>query len=516
MGVSGFTDSEQLLQPAPTLFGAVGGGVQSGIMTTPAAEPGDTSVYASCGVWVRRMVAAAAGLGMFLAAMDIALNVALPSITRSFDTDRHTVQWIIVAFVATRAGLVVGAGSFGDRFGLRPVYLFGVSTYLASMFLIAFSPNLESMVGFRVVQALGTGCLYAVAPAIAAQVFPPHRRGLSMGFTVASQGLGMLAGTLGAGLLVRWFGWEAVFLGRAPFAVAALVLAVVFLSRSGRTGPAASFDAAGALTLTGALVCLVTGLRIGGSHGWAFPAVLVLLSLTPVLLGGFWRVEARAEWPVLPLGLLRVNGFVVAASTMFLAHLGVFVIWFIFPFYVEDTLRRGPFTLGAMLAAMAVANAGFAGVGGWLCDRAGTRAVGTAGLTVLGGGLLYMGFLDSDAGPFQVGLRIFVVGSGLGLFQAAAYALMLHSVPSGRLGTGSAMLSLTQAFGTVLSVAAIGEVLALSTGYHALRLASSGLAPGIVEVEAFTGAFQDAFRLGAIVAWAGAGVFLLGRRGAAK
>ena len=488
-------------------------GVQSLTMTAPTVEPGGTDVYASSGVWVRRMVATAAGLGMFLAAMDIALNVALPSITRSFDTDRHTVQWVIVAFVATRAGLVLGAGSFGDRFGLRPVYLFGVSTYLASMFLIAFSPNLESMVGFRVVQALGTGCLYAVAPAVAAQVFPPHRSGLSMGFTMASQGLGMLAGTLGAGLLVRWFGWEAVFLGRAPLAAAALLLALFFLSRKDRSGSESPFDAAGALTLTGALVCLVTGLRIGGSHGWTFPAVLALLSVTPVLLGGFWRTEARTAWPVLPLGLLRVNGFVIAASTIFLGHFGVFVIWFIFPFYVEDTLGRGPFSLGVMLAAMSLANAGFAGVGGWLCDRAGTRAVGTAGLTVLGGGLLYMGFLDSGAGLFQVSLRIFVAGAGLGLFQAAAYALMLHSVPPDRLGTGSAMLSLTQAFGTVLSVAGIGEVLALSTDHHAAKLVSSGLAPGLVEVGAFAGAFQDAFRLGAAVAWVGAGVFLIGRRG---
>ncbi len=111
------------------------------------------------------MVALAAGLGMFLASLDIALNVALPSLTRDFDTDLQTVQWVIVAFVATRAGLVLGAGSFGDRFGLKPVYLFGAATYLLAMVLISFSPNLGTMVGFRIIQALSVGCLYAVSPA---------------------------------------------------------------------------------------------------------------------------------------------------------------------------------------------------------------------------------------------------------------------------------------------------------------------------------------------------------------
>ena len=73
------------------------------------------------------MVGSAATLGMSLAAMDTALNVALPSMTEDLDADLQSIQWVIVAFVATQASLVMGAGSFADRFGLRPVYIFAVS-----------------------------------------------------------------------------------------------------------------------------------------------------------------------------------------------------------------------------------------------------------------------------------------------------------------------------------------------------------------------------------------------------
>ena len=458
------------------------------------------------------MVAAVAGLGMFLAALDIALNVALPSLTRDFDTDLQTVQWVIVAFVATRAGLVMGAGGFGDRFGLKPVYLFGVSTYLVSMFFIAFSSDLGTMVGFRVLQALGTGCLYAVSPAIAAMVFPVQRRGLGMGFTTASQALGMLAGTLGAGLLVRWFGWEAVFLGRVPFAVIALVLAAKFMSWDERTDSKLPFDVTDALTLIGAVLSLVIGLHLGRSEGWTSIEVLVLLPLAPVLLISFWRTEARAEWPVLPLQLLRVRGFIVSAASMFLAHLGVFVIWFIFPFYIANVLGRGPFTLGVMLGLMAFLNTGFSAVGGWFCDRTGTLAVGVVGLVVMAGGLVYMGFLDGGGSLAQVGLRMAMVGIGLGFFQAAAYALMLSIVFPGRFGTASAALSLAQAFGTVLSVAVIGGIFALSEEHHIGGLTGAGLPLVDQEAKAFIQAFQDVFRLGAVIAFVGAGIFLLGQK----
>ena len=103
------------------------------------------------------MLALCAGLGMFLGALDIAVNVGLPTMTKGLNTDFQTVQWVIVAFVAARAGLVMGAGNFADRFGLRRVYLFGVVVYLAAMVAISLSPSLAPVVAFRVLQAMAPG-----------------------------------------------------------------------------------------------------------------------------------------------------------------------------------------------------------------------------------------------------------------------------------------------------------------------------------------------------------------------
>ena len=455
----------------------------------------------------RVLVAAAATLGMFLAALDTSLNVALPSMTEDLNADLQSIQWLIVAFVATQAALVMGAGSFADRFGLRPVYIFGSMTYLASMFFIAFSPNLETMVGFRVLQALGTGCLFAVSPAIAAGVFPSHRRGLSMGFAVGSQALGMLAGTIGAGLLVGWIGWEWIFLGRTPFAIAAIILGVSVLERR-RSGPVSgpAFDVAGAVLLVGGLLCLVIGLRLGRSLGWTSPVVLTLLPLAPVFLGAFWRAELTAKWPVLPGYLLRQWGFIVSSSSMFLANLGVFVIWFIFPFYVADSLGGGALTLGLMLATLAFLNTICSGAGGWLCDRFNYLPVGVGGLLVMASGLLYLGFLGTESSLGHVALRVGIVGAGLGLFQAATYSLMLGTVPPDRFGTAGAALSLSQSCGRVLSVAVIGGVFGWRSDYHLTVSGVGAEAEGI----AFIKAFKDVFVIGSSLGLLAAVVFLIG------
>ena len=456
-------------------------------------------------------VAVAATLGMFLAALDTSVNVALPAMTDDLGVDLQSIQWVIVAFIATQAAFVMGAGSFGDRFGLRPIYIFGATTYLASMFFIAFSPNLETLVGFRVLQGVGTGSLFAVSPALAARVFPASRRGLSMGFTVGSQALGMLAGTIGAGFLVGWIGWEWIFLGRTPFAVIAIVLGVYFLegrrkesSDGENAGPA--FDVTGAALLVGGLLSLIIGLRLGRSAGWDSPVVLGLLVLAPIFITTFWRVERQAPWPVLPGYLLRIRGFTTSSVSMFLANLGVFVIWFIFPFYVADSVGGGALMLGLMLATLAFFNTIFSGIGGWLCDRFNYLPVGVAGLLLMASGLLAMSLLNTDSDSWEVALRIGIVGTGLGLFQAAAYSLMLGSVPSERFGTASAALSLSQSCGRVLSVAVIGGIFGWRADHHLLELGVGADADGL----AFIKAFKDVFVIGSSIGLLGAVVFLVG------
>src|SRR5919106_926153 len=78
--------------------------VQSGTVLPPANRVFKTSGATALASWRDGLAALAAGLGMFLAALDISVNVALPSIRSVLETDLQTVQWVIVVFIATRAG----------------------------------------------------------------------------------------------------------------------------------------------------------------------------------------------------------------------------------------------------------------------------------------------------------------------------------------------------------------------------------------------------------------------------
>ena len=471
--------------------------------------PSDTNAPAMPGriTWRTLLLASAAALGMVLASLDFAVNVGLPAMRDAFNTDLASVQWVIVVFIATRAGLALGAGAFADRFGLRVVYLFGTATYLVSMVCLSLSPTLQVLVGFRVLQALGTGCLYSTAPAIAASVFPEHRRGLSMGFTSASLALGMVTSTLAAGPLVHLFDWPAVFAGRLPLAGLALLVGLVSVPRSfgNQTAGGAKprFDLPGSALVLSLLLCLMIGLRLGQAIGWTSLPVLALLAATLPIMVALIRVERTAASPVLPGALARLPGFQTATGAMFMGHFSQFVIWFIFPFYITDALNRGPVTLGIMLAVMSTCNILSSPIGGWLCDRWGVRPVGAAGLALSAVGLFAMSMLDANSAVWHPAAGIAIVGLGVGWYQSAAYALMLGTVPAERYGTASGAMSLAQASGTVLCVAIVGAIFAaLSQHYAASHSAGT----------AFLLSYRDVFRIGSATAALAAVTFALRAR----
>ena len=298
-------------------------------------------------------------------------------------------------------------------------------------------------------------------------------------------------------------------MGRIPFCVLALVLGTVFLQKQPKnTINSEAFDFKGAVTLVLGLMCLVIGLRLGRSLGWASPMVLMLISLSPIFLGVLWIIEKRVNSPMLPGYLLKLPAFSLSTMAMFLAHFSVFVIWFVFPFYMADILKQGPLILGLMLATMALFNTCLSGLGGWLCDKFGSLDVGALGLVILGSGLFLMGLLDQSHSPGDVVWRIGVVGMGLGLIQAGTYSLMMKGVPNHRLGVAGSSLSLAQALGTVMSVALVGTLFAWRVNGY---VASSGGGRGGGD-SAFVTGYSEVFLLGCILSVAAAlGFYIMGK-----
>ena len=206
------------------------------------ASESDSVTGGSVNKWTGLVAASA---GMFLGTLDITVNVALPEITRSFDTDVATIQWIIIFNVGSTTGLQLSLGSAADVYGLKRFYILGLVVYTLAVLLIGLAPSLGVVFGLRVLQALGNGLILASAPALVTRAFPPGERGRALGLMSGIATLGMITAALGGGVLVDSLGWRSIFLARVPLGLLATVLAVVVLRGRSSGAPRQPFDLRG-------------------------------------------------------------------------------------------------------------------------------------------------------------------------------------------------------------------------------------------------------------------------------
>ncbi len=430
----------------------------------------------------------AAASGVFLTALDITVNVALPDITDSFGTDTVTIQWIIIFYVGSSTGMQLGLGGLADAFGLRRMFILGLVAYTVAVLVIGLVDNLSLVFGLRVFQAVGNGMLIALAPAIVTRLFPSEFRGRALGIMAALGTLGMLAGSLGGGVLVDTFGWRSIFLGRVPLCLLAIAFSAALLRTPDQSTHGSDFDLRGAATLFVAVCALILLLSLGGRSGWTQPYVPVLGAVALVAFWVFVVVERRARRPVMQLRMLshRVLGPTLVVSL--LAFVATFVNWFILPFFVVDTLGASARVWGTLLMLMTVTTVVASPIGGWLSDRTNPAYTMTGALAVSTLAMLSLSRLDAAAGVTMVAFGLSAVGVGTGLFQSSSASLIMGSVPPDRLGMGGGMMGLFRGLGTVFSVAIMGAV-----------FAARQEARGAVD-EAFILAFQDTYRIAVLVA----------------
>ena len=445
------------------------------------------------------MAIALGGFGLFLASIDFAINVSLPIIRDSFQTNLVNVQWIIIAYHVSRSSLGFAAGGIADRFGLRDLFLVGVGFYTIAVGLISLQSELHGVVVLRALQGVGAGILFTAAPALVTRAFKPSKRGTALGITLAAVALGQIAGTLGGGWLSSNLGWESIFWSRVPIGAAIFAIALIALKPTrppevtavSRTEPI-NFDWLGAAMLAVTLLFLLLAIAFARFSGWYSTLPVVLSSLGLLGLVGFMAWELRADRPIIPAALLRIPEFRAGAISNLLVTIASFVMWFLFPFYVVDVLHRGSVALGTLLSIMAAA--GFAGsvVGGWFADRIGDRTTTISGSFILAFGLIWVANLGSGAFFIVVGASVALLGLGFGIHQAAVYALTMRKIPIQHAGSSSAMLAVTQTVGTVCSITLMTSIL---NWRHQTALGSNG-----DEISAFVTAFHDTYLIAASVA----------------
>jgi EmrB/QacA subfamily drug resistance transporter len=439
----------------------------------------------------------------FMVILDSAIVVvALPSIDADLHFSTGDLQWVLSAYLLSFGGLLLLGGRAADLLGRRRVFMAGTALFALASLACGLAVSVPALITARVVQGVAAAIMTPTALSIVTTTFKEGpERNKALGIWAAIGGIGATAAWLVGGPITDGLGWEWIFFVNVPVALSVVALSPLLLRESRDSQPGHSFDTAGAVTITAALVALVYAVVEAPKRGWADGQTLGLLAAAGALLALFVAVEARSSAPLAPLRVFRSRALVGGNLVLFTLGMLAFGMPFTLTQYAQDVLHYSPLQFGLASVVMPVTAALGSIAGQAIATHGRLRSVATIGFILTGLGCLLLTQVAVDGsylGDIFFGLLIF--GPGLGAAYVAGSIGSLAGVAEADAGLASGLNNASFQIGGAIGVAIVSTV-AVSQAH------------GADPLTALTNGFQSAFATAIIFAVAGllAALALLGK-----
>ena len=478
--------------------------------THPAVDA--APVEASGQMSHREVLEALSGLllAMFVAMLSsTVVTNALPRIVSDLHGSQTGYTWVVVATLLAMTATTPIWGKLADLVSKKLLVQSALVIYSVGSLIAALAPNMQVLIGARVVQGLGVGGLTALVQVVIASMVSPRERGRYSGYIGATFALATVSGPLIGGLIVDSpLGWRGTFFVGLPIAVVAFVVlqAKLHLPVVKR---AVRVDYLGATLIAGGVSILLVWVSLAGQQfDWISltSAAMVVGGLAVIAAAVY--VEARvAPEPIIPLRLFKDRTTSLATAASVFIGVSMFGATVYLSEYFQNARGMSPTEAGLMSIAM---------VGGLLVSSIVTGRiisdtglwkrylVGGAMLVVAGLGLL--GTIDATTPLVEVGAFMALLGLGLGATMQNLVLAVQNNTAQADMGAASSVVSFFRSMGGSIGVSALGALLShqvtqkVTDGLAALGIAgghSTGTIPDLDALPApvrslYEGAFGEA------------------------
>jgi DHA2 family multidrug resistance protein len=412
-------------------------------------------------------------IGGFMSILDTSIvNIAIPKMMAVFSVDTDKAQWILTAYMLTMGVLQPITGYLCDVFGMRRMYLLSLMLFTVGSALCGIAWSNESMIAFRVLQAIGGGLIIPVTMTIVYYIFPVKERNMALGIWGISAMVAPAIGPTLSGYLVEYWDWRLIFTINIPVGIIGYILAALVL-RESPLHKDSVFDFGGFITSALGLFCLLLALSQGLDEGWTSAYILGLFYVAFASLTLFVLIEFNHANPILDLTLFKDRNFACSSLVVFIGTIGLFGGIFLIPLFMENLRDYTAMMTGMLMFPAALTSGIMMPVAGKLADRFGAKPLVVTGIALLTISSLPFMNLDMDTGYHTILLVMVLRGMGLGMFMMTVTVLGMNTVPMTKISRASSMNNAIRQISGSLGIAILTTVLQNRQIFHLAQSAES-------------------------------------------
>lgn len=366
--------------------------------------------------------------------------------------------WVTSAYmVAEMAGMPI-FGKLSDMYGRKKFFVFGIIVFMLGSALCGTATSIVELTMYRAIQGIGAGALVPIAFTIMFDVVAPEARGKLGGLFGAVFGLSSVFGPLLGAYITQYATWEWVFYINLPLGLIAFVF-IAFFYKESHQHQSQQIDWLGAVTLIGAVVCLIFGLELGGkTYAWNSWQILGLFVGFAVLALLFVFAESRAKEPIISFNMFR-NRVYWSSNVIAMFSGAAFITASVYiPIFIQGVLGGKATNSGLVLLPMMLGSVITASMGGVLMTKIKYRniMIPTLALLVLGLGLLTT--LDESSSLWTIRVFMVLVGLGVGASFSVLSNAAMNAFEPQRRGAASSTLNFLRSLGMTMGITIFGIV----------------------------------------------------------
>jgi MFS transporter, DHA2 family, multidrug resistance protein len=420
-------------------------------------------------------------IGTFMAVLDATIvNVGLPKIMASFGVGLDKIEWVITAYMLAMAVMLPTSGWLADKFGFKRMYFLGLLLFTTGSMLCGRSSNEDMLILSRIIQGLGAGTIQPLGMAIITREFPPHQRGIALGFWSIAAAASVSFGPIIGGFLIDSFNWQLIFDVNIPIGIIAMLFTIIVQSeyKSKRTR---KFDYVGFISVTIFLPLTLYALSEGNaatnSAGWHAPYILACAAIALIAFAVFITTELTVDEPLLDLRLLMNHNFGISNIILIIFSIGMFGSTFLMPVYLQNSLGYTALQAGSVFLPVGIIQGIIAPVSGRISDKINPKLPIIAGVILLSFSFYLNSKLSFLTELHAIMISLYMRGVAMGLMFTALSTVSLMEISREKMAQASAITNSIRQLGGSLGVALLATVLTSRASFHG-QIFGSAIKPG--------------------------------------